>query len=136
MSRESQYSVGVALDGVDTGIWDKLEGGAKDSEESKYRPGGMQQEISLGGQSTIENLTTTRLYDLSRDHELIRTFFARVGKGTVVITKQPLDIDGNVFGRPLVYTGKLKTVTPPDVDSESDDASLWSIEVTPGGTIG
>lgn len=136
MSRENQYSVSVSLDGVPIpDSWDKLEGGGKDSEETKYKPGGMAPEVSLGGSTTIENLTVSRLYRLARDHGLIKTFFNRAGKGQIVITKQPLDIDGNVFGAPLVYNGTLKTVTPPDFDSESDDASLWSIEVTPYGNI-
>jgi hypothetical protein len=136
MSRESQYAVRIALDDVDTGIWDKMEGGARDSEESKYKPGGMQPEISLGGQQTVENITVSRLYVLDRDHaQWVGKFLNRVGRGKVTVTKQPLDIDGNVFGDPIVYTGILKTVTPPDVDSESDDASLWSFEVTPSGTI-
>jgi len=35
----------------------------------------------------------------------------------------------------LVYTCKLKTVTVPEVDSESADAALLELECTPAGTV-
>jgi hypothetical protein len=35
----------------------------------------------------------------------------------------------------LVYRGTLKTVTPPEIDSESSDAAVLEIEVTPAGTV-
>jgi hypothetical protein len=44
-----------------------------------------------------------------------------------------MDIEGNVFGKPLVYNGRLKRVTPPEVDSEASGAALVEIEVTVDG---
>lgn len=136
-SRTDTYDVRVRVNGEGTGTWDKMSGGAVDSEETKYRPGGLGEEVSLGGHVTTENVTVTRLYDLDRDHNgLVRTLLAGVGKAKVVVTKQPLDSDGVPFGDPLVYRGKLKSVSPPDVDSESAAAGLLGIEVSVAGTVG
>ena len=130
MSTSRQYAVTAVLDGQPLGVFDSFSGGGVDSEELKYRPGGMAEEISLGGQRMVENVTIARLYDLVRDHAQVPQLIARVGKGEVVVSKQPLDTDGNVFGRPLVYRGKLKRVTPPEHDSTSNDAATIELEVS------
>lgn len=136
MSRQDQYNVTVSIDGEDKGTWDKMEGGEVDSEERKYRPGNMATEVSLGGSVSVGNVTVTRLYELARDHLNVKAMMARAGKGTVVVKKQPLDVDGNPFGSPLVYQGTLKAVTPPEVDSESNDPGLLAIEVSSAGLVG
>lgn len=135
MSRQDQYAVAVEIDGVYTGIWDKMSGGEIDSEETKYKPGGMLTEISLGGSTNMGNVTVSRLYDLNRDHLSVKAWMSRAGKAAVKVTKQPLDTDGNAFGAPLVYAGKLKMVTPPEVDSESSDAALIELEISTAGTV-
>ena len=135
MSRKDQYRVTVSVDGLDLGVFDTFEGGEVDSEEKKYKPGGMAPEVSLGGSKSVSNITVGRLYVLERDHALLPTLFAKVGKGTVTANKQPLDVDGNVFGKPLVYTGKLKTVTPPDADSNSGDEAILALEISSAGTV-
>lgn len=135
MSRADQYNVTASLDGTSLGTFDKLSGGEIDSEEFKYRPGGMAPQVSLGGSKMVSNVTISRLFIQARDLPLVPTLIARVGKGDVVITKQALDVDGNPFGKPLVYQGKLKTFTPPDHDSESNDAALFTLEVSSAGTV-
>jgi len=119
---------------LDTGVWDKKEGGQVDSEETKYPPGGMKPEVSLGGRQTVENVTLRRLYRLVRDHQdLSRVLIAGAGKARVTVAQQPLDIEGNVFGRPIVWSGILKRAAFPDVDSENSDAALVELEITPDG---
>lgn len=126
------------IDGVDLGVWDKLSGGEVDSEETKYKPGNMGQHVSLGGSVEVGNVTVSRLYTLAffqAGNDLIHWLVGRTGKGQCVVNRQPLDIDGNAYGRPLVYQGTLKTVTPPEIDSESNDAALIELEITPAGTV-
>lgn len=115
------------------GVWDKLQGGQMDSDETVYHPGGMADPVSLGGRKTTENITVSRLYRLGRDHDTVQSLFNGVGKSKVTVAKQPMDIDGNVYGSPIVYNGTLKRVAPPDHDSESSDAGLIEIEVTVDG---
>lgn len=135
MSLQNQYRVHLTLDGEDYGVFDKKEGGEVDSEESKYRPGGMAPQISLGGQTEVGNLTLSRLYERDRDHARVHALMGRVGKGSVVVTVQPLDEDANPWEDPLVYNGTLKRVQPPDVDSMSSDPAMLEIEITPAGTV-
>lgn len=135
MSREDQYNVTVSIDELTLGTFDKLTGGMIDSSETKYKPGGMAPEISLGGSKTVENVTVTRLYKFDRDHPLIGTLVSKVGKGNTTITKQPLDVDGNVFGAPMIYRGVLKSVTPPDHDSMGSDPGLLALEVSPSAGV-
>src|SRR6187401_837440 len=102
MSRADQYRITVTIDGIDSGVWDKKTGGETDSEETKYRPGGMGESISLGGSRMTGNVTLQRLYVVPRDHDgawykgpgiPIIKLRQRVGKATVVIKEQPLDIN-------------------------------------------
>lgn len=133
--RQDQNAVTFNVDGVDLGVWDKLSGGEVDSEETKYKPGGMGAPITLGGSIDVGTLTISRLYMLNRDHDRIHWLIGRAGRGACTINRQPLDTDGNAYGRPLVYTGTLKTVNPGEIDSESSDALLLECEVTPSGTV-
>jgi hypothetical protein len=116
------------------GIWDKKSGGEVDSEEYKYSPGAMAGTISLGGRKNVGNVTVSRLYRLMRDHTSEhQMLITGVGKARATVSQQPLDVDGNVFGPPLVLRGTLKRVTPPEVDSESSDAAMVELEITPEG---
>jgi hypothetical protein len=135
MSREDQYNVTVSIDGTNLGTYDKMSGGEIDSDETKYRPGNLGPHVSLGGSILVGNVTVQRLYDLARDHSIVAFLKAAVGKGTMVVSKQSLDVNGNAYGKPVVYTGRFKTLTLPDVDSESSDAALVQLEMTPFGTV-
>lgn len=138
-TRSDTYSVNVQIanpkSGVmeNYGVWDKMSGGDMDSSEQKFYPGGMQSPISLGGRPTVPNLVVQRLYRLGRDHDVIQKMFDCVGRSRCTVSKQPLDINGNVYGRPIVFNGTLKRVKPPDVDSETNTAGLLEIEVTIDG---
>lgn len=132
-TRQDTYRITATIDNKNWGVWDKLTGGEVDSDETKYKPGGMAPHVSLGGSRTTGNLTLSRLYRLARDHNRVMELINGAGKARVVVSKQPLDIDGNVFGAPLVYTGTLKRVMTPEVDSESSSAGLLEIEITPDG---
>lgn len=135
MSREDQVKVSLTLNGEDWGTWDTFSGGAVESEETKYRPGGMAPQVSLGGATTVTNITIARLYEALRDHGNVHRLMQLAGKATAVVKKQPLDVDGNPFGRPLTYTGKLMNVTPPDHDSESSDAARIELEISTDGSV-
>jgi hypothetical protein len=130
------YSVSVAVDGDDYGIWDKMDGGDVDSNEKKYKPGGMAPEISLGGSRTVSNVIVSRYYDLDRDGSIIKTLFDRAGKGQVTVTKQPLDINEVPYGEPIVYQGTLKMAKAPAVDSESSEEGRVEIEISSAAIIG
>lgn len=132
-TRQDTFIVRVTLNGSSLGVWDKKTGGALDSDEVKYYPGGMVPPISLGGKRTTDNVTLQRNYDRKDDHDKINALFAAAGKGKVSIAQKPMDQDGKEYGRSIVYNGTLKRVQIPDVDAESTAAALVEIEVTISG---
>jgi hypothetical protein len=134
-TRQDQYNVTVAINGTNYGTFDKMSGGDIDSEETKYNPGAMGAAVSLGGRKTVTNVTVSRLYDLQRDHHNAPTWIAAAGKADMTVVKQPLDADGNAFGAPIVYTGKLKMVQLPEHDSESNTAAMVTFEMSSAGTV-
>lgn len=134
--RQDQWANTVTIDGRPLGVWDTLAGGDVDADETKYRPGGMAPQKSLGGPPTTNNVTLGRLLD-REDWDFMHSLMAsRVGKADVVVARQPLDTDGNPFGRPLVYRGVLQNVNPGDTDSNSSDAQVWEIVVSTEGSVG
>jgi len=135
-NRKDQSAITITIDGVDTGLWEKKSGGMIDSDDTKIYPGGRQAPQSLGGKQIPENITAVRTFFLDRDLPKIKGWMNRAGKASVVVKDQALDPDDNVFGAPLVQSGKLKSVTPPERDSEASDAAQVTIEVSVDGTVG
>lgn len=134
-TREDTWLITLTLDGRDMGVWDTRSGGEGDSEEAKYRPGGMGPEISLGGAQTIGNLTIGRYMDTQRDWPLIKWLYARRGRARGVIGVTPLSVSGARAGDPLTYGGTLKAVTPSDLDSTGSDAATLELEFTCDGNV-
>lgn len=134
-TREDTWLVTLSIDGRDLEVWDTFSGGEIDSDESKYRPGGMAAEISLGGTRTLGEITISREADYLRDWPLKGFLFNRCGSGRCVVGRQPLDVNGVPQGDPMTYTGTLKTVTWPDIDSMSTDPALLELAITPDGTV-
>lgn len=130
MKRQDTYSVSVQVDNRPLGVFDKKSGGEVDSTETVFRPGGLGEQIALGGPVSTTNLVVQRHYDQDV-HELYKWLVQRVGRGVGRITQQPLDEDGNVSGTaPINYLGKLKRVAAPQVDSEISGAAMLVLEFT------
>jgi hypothetical protein len=132
-TRQDTWVLRLTVDGESFGVWDKKTGGEVDSEDNKYYPGAMAQQVSLGGRKTTGNVTIQRLYDRIDDHDRINTLLAASGRGTVTLSQRPMTPDGVEYGRPIVYQGKLKKTQPPDVDSESSTAALVELELSISG---
>ena len=110
--------------------WDKKTGGGSSANQTQYRPGGVPDRLSLGGPKDIENVTLERIWKRERDLAVYKMLEPLVGRADVVVTQQTLDNDYVPYGAPIIYTGKLQKCTPPDMDSNSNSAALFSVEVT------
>jgi hypothetical protein len=128
-TRQDTWIIRVHLGNTPLGVWDKKSGGALDSDDIKYYPGGMVPPVSLGGKKTTDNVTLQRLYDRHDDHDKINTLLAAVGRGQVKVAQRPMDPDGHEYGKSIQYVGTLKRVLVPETDSESTSAALIEIEV-------
>ena len=120
---------------VDLGTFDTLGGGEGDSEEGKYRPGGMAPEFSIGGVKTIGNLTIGRYLDRARDWPMLPWLYARVGAARMSVSVTPLDFAGARAGAPVTWQGTLKQVTMPDLDSTASDAAIMELEMLCDGEV-
>jgi hypothetical protein len=138
-TRPDTYSVSVEIAHPVSGnmipyaVWDKFSGGEIDSEEAVYHPGGMAPPVSLGGRKNVGNVTVSRLYRLGRDHDVVQQLIDSVGRSSMTVTKQPLTVEGKIYGKPIVYKGTLKRCTPPEVDSEGSGAGMIELEMTVEG---
>lgn len=133
--REDQTLVSVIVAGRNLGTFETKTGGAKDSDETKIRPGGGAGPVSLGGPVSVENVTVMRTYRRDRDQPLMGFLYSQVGKGEIKVVEQDLDDDNNAYGKPLTFKGKVKQVSGPDADSNSNDARKLTIEASTDGTI-
>lgn len=118
-TREQLFLVTLQIDGVDCGIWDKWDGGGKDSTSTKYRSGGNPVEEDLGGSINYTDITLTRNYRLSRDAAIVGFLLNKVGIGNCVANKFPLNRDYTTYGPYIQAQGPLKTVDDPKVDSNA-----------------
>jgi hypothetical protein len=135
-SRQDQWLNTLTIDGKSYGVWDTMTGGDVEATETKYKPGGMQPETSLGGSTSVSNITLGKLLKAERDWDLIRGLMAaRVGKAECLVARQPLDVDANPVGKPITYSGILNQVNPGDTDASSTSAQTWTIVVSTRGTI-
>lgn len=133
--REDTHLISVAVDGVNTaGPWSTFSGGEVDSEETKIRLGGMTPAVALGGPATPGNVTVGRPFDPGRDD--VHALADKAGRASAIVTVQPLDANRNAFGRPRVYAGVLKQVTPPNADAGGNDAAMLELEISVGGNLG
>lgn len=134
--REDQIRVTVSVDGVGYGVWETFDGGEGDSDETKNRPGALEDEESLGGPKTRGNVTVSRNYKRNRDQGVLKVLDAKRGRAPMTVVKQPLDPDKNAVGQPDIYTGTLKRVTGPNANSNSGDPAKIELEMTAAGAVG
>lgn len=135
--RNDRFLCTVAVDGIGPlpDAFDSCTGGDTDSDETKYRPGGMAPEVSLGGSVSTANVVVARNFALGRDDVLLPKLRAAAGRKNASVTVQPLDSDRNAFGVPWTHRGVLQRVQGPQHDSTSTDAAMLELEINPGGTV-
>jgi T4-like virus tail tube protein gp19. len=137
--RQDTWRLAVRLNGnmIYDLDFDKKTGGEYDSDDTKYYPGNMGDSIALGGRKTVGNVTLQRIYLHERDHDNVQKWLEQVGKGRVQLNQIPLDKNGNPYPDQtnIQYSGILKRVLVPEVDSEASGAAMLEIEFSPDGPI-
>lgn len=137
--REDQGNVTlrVKINGTwtDFGTWDNKSGGESKGKSVKHKPGNMGPEEDLGGPKSVSNVTLQRMRRLG-DAAKIKQLHAVAGKADAMVSEQDLDADGNPYGDPTVYTGKLIEVNPASKNSSSSNVSMDELVIGPNETIG
>jgi hypothetical protein len=130
METQQASLVTVSIDNRSLGVFDTRSGGDVTAEPAKRRPGGMQGLRSHAALPDYDDVTVGRAYERIRDHELLRGLRGRVGRAYMLIAEQPLDEDGNAWGRPTLYYGRLAGLTDGEADSESGDVRMFELTMT------
>lgn len=125
---QSNWTVHLRVNGTDFGYWAVKEGGGIETEDSTYDDWDGQ--VQLGGKRSRNEITLRKLYR-EQVHAVFKTLDALAGRGSVVLTSSPTDDDGVSWGDPLINTGKLGNVAPPDVDKSSSDGGEIELTVRP-----
>ncbi len=116
--------------GGDLGVFDQFAGGDVTATPAKYRPGGMGPEITYLALPVYADVTLTRVYDEGRDQALIATMHTLVGNTYATVTLQPLDQNGNPWGIPRTYYGRIASVKDGNADSTSSSVRKWDIMIS------
>ena len=121
--------------GFDFGVFRTKEGGAKEGDNQKIRPGGMAPPEAFAGPYEFGDVTVGRLLRHGTDSGLVQRAFDLHAQ-RFAITEQPTDSNGRAgFHRPITYSGLLNTSTPPDYDADGTDPSVLELAFTIDGVI-
>lgn len=132
LARENQFRWTLTVNGRPCGVWAEADGGDKDSEEAKTRPGAGEAEESLGGVTSYDNLTLTARYDVLFHGDLETVLDGEVGKGNpVTAVRQTLGRDDlPINGSEKSFIGTLKKLIRPASNSDGSDAANLGVELT------
>jgi hypothetical protein len=136
--RQNDINVTVTYKGVvkDLGTFDTWSGGNVTADNTKHRRGAMGQQVAIGGPVTIEDLTVSRDYDLTRDNPNGKWLADAVGRAQVTATKHYKDADGINFGKYTQISGVLIGYNEPGADSDSADVAMFELVINPDGVVG
>jgi hypothetical protein len=111
--------------------WHSVEGGNLESDDAKVRPGGMGNEVSLGGPASRDDVTVSiPLTDVvvgwhkTLEQRVIEDAPTKVSYTFLNRLKQP------ITGATHTVTGRLKSAVIPDMDTGSSDAAMYEIIVS------
>lgn len=110
--------------------WYSVEGGNLESDDGKTRPGGMGDEVSLGGPSSrgdvtvrIQQTDTVIAHHATLETRVIEDAPVKVGYQFLNRLKQPYDTTHTVMGT-------MKSAALADMDGGSSDAAFYTIVVS------
>lgn len=124
MALKNAFRASLNVAGVDYGSWDALTGGDFDTNEVKYTPFDEEQRVYVG-QKTTNNVTLERDYVEAIDGPLLAKDLRGQSATGVILDR---DANGNFQQNRPPYRGVVKTIIPPDYDS-NDSSTVVKIQV-------
>ena len=130
--RQDEADIWLTVDGVSYGNgdpWFSYTGATLSAAGAKTRPGGMGNEVELGGPATRSDATiTTQNSDIMAGQH--RKLESLIGRGNAQITIQYLDEYKNALpGARFAVRGKLKEADLPDSNANTADAGMYTVIV-------
>lgn len=128
MPKAAQRQFLVSIEGL-PGYWMTKGGGNVSADTSKVYDGGRLRPELIAAPAEPDNVTVSKAYDPGTDSVLLTQLRKEVGRRTATITVQQTDRDLVPVGLPTVYpSALLVTLTEPEFDASSGDASTWTLE--------
>lgn len=122
---QAAIHVSVTGSGLDKNVWTSMDGGDITATDTKTRPGGGGDEISLGGVRSRSNCTVTRQYTNDVLHPLVPQLESLAGEAAMSVSWEPLDGDNNPNGDNHGITGKLIEVMVTKRDANTTNEAMF-----------
>ncbi|CAB4197414.1 hypothetical protein UFOVP1313_11 [uncultured Caudovirales phage] len=125
--REDQADIRVWVDGIAYGdSWATAKGGSLDTDDSKTRPGGMGREVAVGGPTSRDDMTVeTQLNDVVLGwHKALEN---KLGVSSCKVSITFLGPDRTPTGQTQTITGIVKSVSLPDLASDSNNVGMYTL---------
>lgn len=132
-STQTSYRGTVTIAGVFIGEIIRKTGGALDSNETKLATAAMQGERALGGRQIASNVVVEIPFDPAQHN--VHWIASQRGRAPMTVNIQKLDDNGAAFGDPFIYTGKLKSCNPVDVDLNGNNPDILTLEQSTDGAL-
>jgi hypothetical protein len=127
--RADMAKITVSVDSQQVGpdMWATFSGGGLDTDDQKTRPGGMQNQVAIGGPTSRDDITvTTQFTDLVAS--VAKALELRTGRGSLTVAVTYKDPDGNnVSAHGFTRTGIVKSVQIPNVDVNTGDVAFLTV---------
>lgn len=126
--RADMADIKVWLDGIPQGgMWATYEGGALEADDQKTRPGGMTQQMAIGGPTSRGDITVTTQFT-DGIALIAKRFEGRSGRGKLTVAVTYKDPDGNnVSAHGFTRTGIVKSVQIPNIDVNTGDVAFLTV---------
>ena len=132
MSKSSQRQFLVKVGDI-PGYFMTKSGGKISSDVSKAYDGGDPDPDLIAAPPNVDNLTVSRVFDPTRDGQLLRNLRQQVGVFETTITVTPTDRDYVAVDEPTVYHPALLVgLTDSDTDASSGDPATYELEFAIG----
>lgn len=128
-SAVSQRQFLVSIQGMQ-GYWAARSSGGLQAATTKEFDGGSKVPYVLTAPPLVEDLTVSRPFVPGRDDNLLTNLLTQVGSLQTTISQVPTDPNFAVNGGGVTWTGILSTVTPPDMNSNSNDGAMLTLVFT------
>ena len=128
--RADMADISVKLDGVAIGPnpgWATYEGGEREADDQKTRPGGMADQVAIGGPTSRNDVTvTTQFTDAVA--AIAKQIEKRSGRGTFEVSVTYLNMNGDpVAAHSFIRTGIVKSVSIPNIDVNTGDVAFLTV---------
>jgi hypothetical protein len=134
--RVDQFKAQLNVSGVslDLQSWDTFDGGDVDPQMEEFIPGGMGDQVAMGGFQKRQPITLTRAWDTTLIGAYIQ-LDAASGVAPFTLALSTLATDKTTVAAKTTYTGVLGKVTQPARKNDDSKAGMLTVVLSCNGQI-